>query len=134
MNKGIYCLLMHLNSPRKIKIGKLGYLSFQKGYYCYVGSALNNLEKRIKRHLSKSKRVRWHIDYLLKYAKITGVRVQITNRKIECIINKKIRNVSSKIIHKFGSSDCKCLGHLHYFDKNPLSYSVIRDLKGRIYD
>ena len=63
--KGTYCLLIHLKQDSKITIGKLGEKNFQKGYYIYVGSALNSLKTRIQRHLRKEKKIHWHIDYLL---------------------------------------------------------------------
>ena len=55
--KGTYCLIINLNNTSKIKIGKkLGKIEFDKGYYVYVGSAMNSLESRINRHLSDEKR------------------------------------------------------------------------------
>lgn len=46
--KGCYCLIINLENPSKIKIGKLGRVDFKKGYYVYVGSAMNYLESRLK--------------------------------------------------------------------------------------
>lgn len=55
--KGCYCLIIKLSNNSKIKIGKkLGKLDFTKGHYVYVGSAMNSLESRIKRHLSDEKK------------------------------------------------------------------------------
>ncbi|MDP6139502.1 MAG: GIY-YIG nuclease family protein, partial [Candidatus Woesearchaeota archaeon] len=108
IKKGIYILIIYLNKPKKIKIGTLGNIFFKKGYYCYIGSALNNLEKRVQRHLSSKKKIRWHIDYLLKHAKIINVKVKITNRKLECSVNKKVEKNSKEVIKSFGSSDCNC--------------------------
>ncbi|HJN56839.1 MAG TPA: GIY-YIG nuclease family protein [Candidatus Woesearchaeota archaeon] len=119
IKKGIYILIIYLNKPKKIKIGTLGNIFFKKGYYCYIGSALNNLEKRVQRHLSSKKKIRWHIDYLLKHAKIINVKVKITNRKLECSVNKKVEKNSKEVIKSFGSSDCNCKGHLWYFEKKP---------------
>jgi Uri superfamily endonuclease len=43
--KGCYCLIIKLNNDRTVKIGKkLGKIEFKKGYYVYVGSAMNSLE------------------------------------------------------------------------------------------
>ena len=39
-----------------------------------IRSALNNLDKRIQRHKSNQKKMHWHIDYLLKKAKIIDVK------------------------------------------------------------
>tara|TARA_B100001971_G_C18232042_1_gene564552 strand:- start:688 stop:1047 length:360 start_codon:yes stop_codon:yes gene_type:complete len=118
--------LIYLNSKKKIKVGKRGSVDFKKGYYCYVGSALNNLSKRVERHKRKEKKIRWHIDYLLKHAKVIGVKMIKTNKKIECSVNNKVSDVSTQVIDSFGSSDCRCKGHLHYFDKNPLNHSAFR--------
>ena len=64
--KGTYCLIINVKKDVKIKIGKvLGEIEFKKGCYLYVGSAMNSLEKRVQRHLSKDKKKHWHIDYLL---------------------------------------------------------------------
>jgi sugar fermentation stimulation protein A len=119
MSKGVYCLIINLPKDKTIKIGKLGNILFKKGYYCYVGSALNNLEKRILRHKSKNKKIRWHIDYFLKYGKITGTIEIKTTKKLECRLSKKVNKLSDTIILKFGCSDCRCSSHLYYFNKNP---------------
>ncbi|MGZ7049923.1 MAG: GIY-YIG nuclease family protein, partial [Methanobacterium sp.] len=60
-----YCLLINLNVDSEISVGKLGKLNFKKGFYVYVGSALNSIDARIKRHLKNDKKLFWHIDYLL---------------------------------------------------------------------
>jgi Uri superfamily endonuclease len=60
-----YCLITQLNKNSTIKVGKLGEIDFKKGYYVYVGSALNSIDSRVWRHLSKEKKLFWHIDYLL---------------------------------------------------------------------
>lgn len=120
MVKGIYCLVIKLDNDKRIKIGKLGYTKFKKGYYCYVGSALNNLEKRIQRHKSKSKKIHWHIDHFLKHSKIIDVIKIETNKKIECQLSKKINKKSDSNMKRFGCSDCKCMSHLYYFKNNPI--------------
>ncbi len=54
--KGVYCLIIKVKTDIIQKIGALGKIKFDKGIYVYVGSAQNNLKKRIKRHLSKNKK------------------------------------------------------------------------------
>ncbi|MEM5778370.1 MAG: GIY-YIG nuclease family protein [Candidatus Aenigmatarchaeota archaeon] len=115
--KGIYLLLIFLNKNKPIKISNKE-MFFSKGFYCYVGSALNNLEKRILRHLKKDKKLHWHIDYFLKEAKIVKIKI-FENFKDECALSKKIEKISDNLIKGFGCSDCKCLSHLYYFAKNP---------------
>lgn len=108
--KGVYVLLIELNKDLKIKIGKLGKIEFKKGYYAYVGSALNSLEKRIERHFRKNKRSFWHIDYFLEKAKIKEFVYAEINKRKECEIAK----LNLKFIKGFGCSDCKCKSHLFY--------------------
>lgn len=115
MNKGVYLLFISLNKDKKIRIGKLGSCLFPEGYYCYVGSALNNLGKRIERHKSKNKKLKWHIDYFLQHAKIIKVKKIKTTEKIECLLSKKISKFSNSSIKGFGCSDCRCSSHLYYF-------------------
>lgn len=114
--KGTYCLLIHLKQDSKITIGKLGEKNFQKGYYIYVGSALNSLKTRIQRHLRKEKKIHWHIDYLLnnENAEIIEVIYTISDIKWECKIAATIAETGIEVVN-FGCSDCKCNSHLLYF-------------------
>ena len=41
--KGTYCLIIYLRKDKAIEIGKCGSINFRRGYYVYVGSALNSL-------------------------------------------------------------------------------------------
>ena len=121
---GAYILVLKLNSGKNIKVGALGKIKFKKGFYCYVGSAIGNttIEKRCRRHFKKKKALRWHIDYLIKEAKIVEIFAIPSKRKKECKIAKKILGKADNSIPKFGSSDCKCKSHLFYFkDKKSLS-------------
>ncbi|MGF3585356.1 MAG: GIY-YIG nuclease family protein [Thermoplasmatota archaeon] len=111
--KGSYILVIELKEDKIIQIGKLGKIFFKKGFYIYVGSALNGLEQRINRHLRKTKKKHWHIDYLLKYAKIIDVFYKESGKREEC----KIAEILGKqlvAIHHFGCSDCRCKSHLFY--------------------
>jgi Uri superfamily endonuclease len=114
---GTYCLIIQLDQDSKIKIGKLGETDFKKGYYVYVGSALNSLETRIKRHLRDEKKLHWHVDYLLAHenSKIKEVVFVRSPHKWECDVAGQISKKSEKI-KGFGSSDCKCPSHLFYFN------------------
>jgi sugar fermentation stimulation protein A len=95
---------------------------FPKGFYCYVGSGMNSLGTRILRHVSKYKKKHWHIDYLLDYADIIGIKTIPTIKRIECNISNLVDKISDGRPAKgFGSSDCKCQTHLYYFKENPLA-------------
>lgn len=120
MSKGTYCLVMKLDNNSDIKIGRRSAVTFPRGYYCYVGSAMNNLEKRINRHMSERKCFHWHIDWFLEYANIMGVKKIESDKRLECFLSREIASLSGGVIMKgLGSSDCSCETHLHFFTKNP---------------
>lgn len=110
---GCYVLLIELKDDKKTRVGKLGNFIFKKGFYAYVGSALNGLDHRIRRHIRKIKKKRWHIDYILDYAKIIDVFYKENEKKEECNIAKKFEE-NLDFIPKIGCSDCKCDSHLFF--------------------
>jgi Uri superfamily endonuclease len=112
--KGSYVLVAELKESERILVGKLGSINFKEGYYAYVGSGMKNLEKRIKRHFSTEKRTHWHIDYLLKSARIKTIWILESKERNECKIARKLDKKLSSV-RGFGSSDCKCNSHLFYF-------------------
>ncbi len=129
--KGSYILLIKLNENINIDIGKLGALNFSKGFYVYVGSALNGLESRINRHLRCNKNIHWHIDYLLDSGEIKNVFYNENPLKYECIISNEFEK-RLHFIKGFGCSDCKCKSHLFYGTYNEI-YSLIKKLKMKQY-
>ena len=124
--KGCYCLIINLDDSSKIKIGKLGRVDFKKGYYVYVGSAMNYLESRLKRHLSNKKKFHWHIDYLLKKATITDIIYNESKRKIECDLSQYISSRTCGI-EGFGCSDCECKSHLYHFKNRNEAIECVKD-------
>ena len=111
--RGIYCLIINVRKDIKEKIGALGKINFKKGKYVYVGSAQNNLEKRIARHLSKDKKLKWHIDYLLsnKNVKIEKTLYKKADKQQECKTACFLNKFETPI-KNFGCSDCRCYSHL----------------------
>ena len=111
--KGVYVLIIEVKENIRQKIGKLGNISFKKGRYAYVGSAQNNVEKRITRHFSRNKKKHWHIDYLLtnKDVKIDKAFWKEANKAEECKIASLLLKLEEPI-KGFGCSDCKCSSHL----------------------
>lgn len=112
-----YCLIIKLNKNSSIKIGKLGELDFKKGFYVYVGSALNSIDARIRRHLSDEKKLFWHIDYLLASlnSTIDEVILERSSEKWECWVAMEISKKGVSV-DGFGCSDCRCNSHLFYFE------------------
>ena len=125
--KGTYCLIIHLNKSSNIKIGALGEIYFKKGYYVYIGSAMNSLKPRIERHLSNSKKIHWHIDYLLKKENVAIEEVifNIGKEKIECELAKIISSHGEEILN-FGSSDCSCNSHLIFFKSFKFCEEIVK--------
>ncbi len=114
MLRGSYILVIETPSPQELTIGSLGRLSLAPGFHAYVGSALNGLEHRLRRHLRVNKRNHWHIDYLLcGRSAITEILVGPSEEKTECLLAQFL-NKNLRVIPKFGSSDCRCPGHLFF--------------------
>ena len=122
--KGCYALIMHLDRKADIRVGSLGITHFPNGHYLYLGSAMNGIERRIKRHLRDRKKLHWHIDYLLKKAEISAIYCLETSERLECILAQRFTD-SFEVVPKFGSSDCSCKGHLFYGEREDLVDSAL---------
>lgn len=116
--KGTYSIILALDNDADITTGALGSRHFHAGYYSYTGSARGaGGFARVVRHLavaagSNSTR-HWHIDYLLPYTTPKGLVLSCADIDIECVIAKVIGH-TTRTIHGFGCSDCKCISHLHF--------------------
>jgi len=111
--KGDYVLLISLPRAQTITVGGLGSISFAAGGYAYVGSALGGLEARIRRHLRTAKKKHWHIDYLLERASVSRVIMAESGERLECRLAARLGG-RLEAIPGFGSSDCRCPGHLFF--------------------
>ena len=130
-DRGSYLLILTLEREKFIKIGRLGKLMFQKGYYIYVGSAMSNLRARIKRHRQKRKKMHWHIDYLTHVADgFLSIPIRSSQRQ-ECEIAKSLFSIMKSGPSGFGSSDCHCLTHLFWSEKNPLQTETFHNVLQR---
>ncbi|MBC8279648.1 MAG: GIY-YIG nuclease family protein [Chloroflexi bacterium] len=115
---GSYALVLRLPSRRKISVGKLGVVSFPRGYYIYFGSALGGLRARTARHLRSDKKLHWHADYLSAEVPWSQVWEMADGQRWECEWAKEASGFTEStrgITHPapgFGSSDCKCPTHL----------------------
>ncbi len=117
--KGTYCLIISKSKTSSLKVGNLYEdYKFKKGFYVYIGSAMNSLIPRIKRHLLEDKKMHWHIDYLLKDPHTTVRNILFTDSHdiIECRLSKAIADDGYEIAN-FGCSDCSCNSHLIYFER-----------------
>ncbi len=115
--KGGYVLLISLPRAQTVTVGSLGSICFAAGGYAYVGSALGGLEARIRRHLRTAKKKHWHIDYLLERASVSRVIMAGSGQRLECRLAARLSGRFDAVTG-FGSSDCRCPGHL-FFSPSP---------------
>lgn len=121
MRPGTYILVLELEHPLRLRVGALGEFEFPAGYYLYVGSALNGLEKRLERHLRREKRLHWHIDHLRRHAEVVEVWYTVSEQRLECRWADIVRRLPGARLPapRFGASDCGCPAHLVYVPVHP---------------
>lgn len=118
------CYLLIINLPQDLQIKKW---FLKKGTYVYIGSAMNNIEKRVTRHLSKKKKMHWHIDYLLEKASVEKVLMISSKKRCE----EKISNLFSKYFtgpKGFGSSDLNVFTNLYRIDDYNKLIKVVSEI------
>ena len=115
-----------------INVGSLGLIKFKKGRYVYVGSAKGpgGIKARIKRHLSKNKRLWWHIDYFTVNPSVVIEAIIIINKCGEKQVAQGLINKLPSYIKGFGSSDDKLVkSHLFMCNNEDNLYEILRNLK-----
>jgi Uri superfamily endonuclease len=122
-SKGTYAFLLHLRHTCRVRVGRLGTYDLAAGYYLYVGSALGpgGVPARVARHMCSSAKLHWHIDYLRPLCEVVETRACHGYSRLECTWAAEVptRHQASIPIPGFGSSDCRCLSHLFYFQELP---------------
>ena len=130
---GTYVLLLRLESPITLQIGKLGEFEFSEGGYAYIGSAHGpgGLRARLSRHLRAEKTLHWHIDYLTTRLPVTAVWWCASSQRLECSWAQSFAALPDVTapVSGFGSSDCGCEAHL--FSLPPKSISAAYETLGR---
>jgi sugar fermentation stimulation protein A len=116
---GSYILLIEIPRGVRMRVGALGPLKFTQGFYAYCGSALGGLAARINRHLRREKKVKWHVDHLLKKGRVRTVLYAVTNERLECQLAKGL-GYAFNYYPGFGSSDCHCPSHLFFSEELPI--------------
>lgn len=144
--RGTYALVVEIERDVDLQIGRLGKFRFPAGSYLYIGSGKNSLEKRVKRHLGKEKKLFWHIDYLLNSPRVKIKKVWVREGGWEChLAGKMALDKEFRIpIPGFGSSDCRCKAHLflilnpegeaqflHQNDFSLVDWNIESDIKAR---
>ncbi len=113
---GSYVLVLWLDGPRQITVGRLGSFQLEPGYYLYSGSALGpgGLRARVGRHLRSGRKPHWHIDALTAVAHITEIWINQGVERLECTWAQTLAALPgiTPPIPGFGASDCGCRTHL----------------------
>jgi sugar fermentation stimulation protein A len=119
---GVYLFALELERQRTVKVGSLGSIRFEKGWYVYVGSARRNLSRRLARHerTYPGKAMRWHIDFLRTEARAVRPIPIFTRYDLECRLAHDVGAISAGMVPHFGCSDCSCSSHLFVFPGDPL--------------
>jgi len=115
MRGGVYAAVFVLAAPRWIRVGRLGRFDFPAGRYVYVGSAQRHLAARLARHGRRRKALRWHVDYLSRWARLESAWAWPRPKADECRLAWAIANLPG-VSHGptgFGVSDCRCRTHLY---------------------
>ena len=133
---GTYALVLYCRISRKVKVGKRGFISLIPGYYIYVGSAFGpgGLRARVQRHIRKSTKKHWHIDYIKWFTRPLEIwysyNPMIREHQWAEIFN---RSKQTRILMKgFGSSDCTCTTHLFFQKTRPQSRIFVKKVQAAI--
>ena len=111
-DRGAYLLLLRLGRRRRLRVGRLGEITFAAGWHIYVGSAMANLTARLERHRRRRKRFHWHVDSLRDAAaEVVPLPVR-SSRRLECELAAGVGALFPASADGFGCSDCGCGSHL----------------------
>ena len=136
---GTYVLLLHLFRSASIHVGRLGIVTFPRGYYAYVGSAFGpgGVAARCRHHRLIADRPHWHIDYLRAATRLRQIWFSHDQQRREhqwSVLLGRSRGASLPLVG-FGASDCGCSSHLFHFSSTPsfegFRRRAYRELKGQ---
>jgi Uri superfamily endonuclease len=111
---GTYLLLMALPGRTDVTVRGGREFRLEAGLYAYVGSARGSggLASRLRRHATESSRKHWNVDYLVPHADLRGALVARGTDRRECGWASWVASNDTECVAGFGSSDCRCAGHL----------------------
>lgn len=130
---GTYALVLSLRANGLVRIGRLGRLRLQPGFYVYIGSALGSggVRGRLMHHFEPSIHPHWHVDYLSRQTSLEEVwycydRVSREHQWARCLGTLPSASIP---LDGFGASDCQCDSHLYFFRSRPSRNSFVRSLR-----
>ncbi|BAD85218.1 hypothetical protein, conserved, DUF123 family [Thermococcus kodakarensis KOD1] len=115
--KGSYFLVILLENDKVIRT-KAREFPLKAGYYVYVGSAMNSLEKRVERHFREDKKLHWHIDYLLKEAELLRAYLIPSEERLEERLSLEVSKFGEPV-EGFGAGDVRVSTNLYRFEEEP---------------
>lgn len=136
--RGVYLLWLWLPRRLRLRVPAPGGTTLEPGLYAYVGSAQRALPARLHRHVTGAGSRHWHVDHVRSEAQVAGVDVwPHAPREAECLLARRLAALSRAVIHprRFGSSDCRCAGHLVGLGPRPeavATYRAPRRLHGEL--
>lgn len=123
---------IRLETAAWIDVGRLGQFLFPAGWYGYSGSARGSggLRARLARHQRASKRLHWHVDYVLAHGVLQAAWWLECPIRLECAWAAAVQQLPGVqvIAPRFGSSDCHCRAHLAYLAQEPPTQVIDRAL------
>ena len=129
---GTYALVLDCHRSSPVRIGRLGALELQRGFYVYIGSAFGpgGLSARIQHHRQVAARPHWHIDYLRPACDLVAVWFTTDAARQEHAWANAVAQLTGARapLPGFGSRDCECETHLYHFDGMP----SVRDFRQHV--
>lgn len=118
---GTYVLLLYLRKGARIVVGRVGPITFKRGWYAYIGSAFGpgGLAARLGRHLRPQKKLHWHIDYLRAIAEPREIWYSTAPESLEHDWAANLLKGTGTPLIGLGCTDCRCISHLFYFALHP---------------
>ncbi len=133
---GTYILILHSHAASRIRVGRLGYLDMQPGWYLYIGSAFGSggVRARVGRHARINKGKRWHIDYLRARCRLAAVWYSYDGQPRETQWASMLAGCLGYAIPMvgFGASDSPATSHLFYSRSRP-SFRKFRQLVAELH-
>lgn len=135
---GTYALILRARRNEAVRVGRLGTLQVQPGYYVYVGSAFGpgGVRARIGHHSRIAERPRWHIDYLRARLDLIEVWYSFDPIRREGLWARLCQRLprASVPMAGFGASDCRGETHLVFTPGCPRITALWRLIRETVDD
>jgi len=129
VSPGTYILILGALIKGRVRVGALGTLKLEPGFYAYVGSARGpgGLAARLAHHYRRTRSPHWHIDYLRRHTMLHEIWIarDVAEREHGWAEVLESDPLAMLPLPRFGASDCRCRSHLFRFSHRP-SVSAFR--------